>query len=168
MNNFEKYRALMIKEMKNYQKLLSQTLKENINKINSNDIYIVDAQGIATEENDRTDYMWIKVMFKKCEYWLTLFYNEIDLVTGNMHTQIGRLQFWKNIINHTPNEYIINNDKLYWYLNYINSSEPKRGVTYVGYKNYKIVVDDFIEFINDDLKTKKLVGGNNDSIKKRI
>ena len=157
MNNFDKYRQLMIKELKKYQELLINELKNNVDKINESNIYIVGAQGIKLKENDRTDYMWIKVMFKKYEYWLTLFYNEIDLVTGNLHTQIGRLQFWKNIINHTPNNYITENDEVYWYLNYTNASEPKRGMTYVGYNNYNEIINDFIEFINDDLKTKKLI-----------
>lgn len=156
MNNFNRYRQLMIKELKKYQEILIAELKNNINKINDSNIYVVGAQGIKTDINDRTDYLWIKVMFKKYEYWLTLFYNEVDLVTGNPHTQIGRLQFWKNIINHTPNNYIIENEEVYWYLNYINSSEPKRGMTFVGYDNYNEIINDFIDYINDDLKIKKL------------
>ncbi len=156
MNNFNKYRRLMINELKKYQELLINELKNNVDRINESNIYIVGSQGITTEVNDRTDYLWIKVMFKKYEYWLTLFYNEVDLVTGNPHTQIGRLQFWKDIINHTPNDYIIDNDKVRWYLDYDNSSEPKRGMTHVGYEDYNSVVEDFIDFINDDLKTKKL------------
>ena len=155
MNNFEKYRTLMIKELKTYQELLINELKNKIERINESNIYVVGAQGIKTDENDRTDYLWIKVIFKRYEYWLTLFYNEIDLVTGNPHTQIGRLQFWKNIINHTPNNYITENEEVYWYLNYLNASEPKRGLTHVGYENYNEIIEDFIEFINEDIKTYK-------------
>ena len=157
MNNFNKYRQLMIKELKKYQELLIDELKNNVDKINESNIYIVGSQGIKLKENDRRDYLWIKVMFKKYEYWLTLFYNEVDLVTGNPHTQIGRLQFWKNIINHTPNDYIVENDLVYWYLNSKNSSEPKRGMTHVGFEDYNLIVDDFIEFINNDIKIKKTI-----------
>ena len=152
---FNKYRKLLIEEMKKYQELLLNELEKNKNKINVDNIYIVDAVGSKTDINDRTDYMWIKVIFKKEEYWLTLFYNEIDLVTGNMHTQMGRIQFWKNIINRTPNKYIVVDNNEYWYLNYINSSEPKCGMTHVGYENYNEIVNDFIDFINEDVKIKK-------------
>ena len=152
MNKFEKYRSHIITEINNYQQLLKNTIERNISKINSDNIYVINNQGSKTDKNDRTDYMWIRVIFKKREYWLTLFYNEIDLVTGNMHTQMGRIQFWKNIINHTPNNYIIENNELFWYLNYSNSGEPKRGITHVGYKDYNSIVADFIDFINDDLR----------------
>ncbi len=48
-----------------------------------------------SKKNDYRNYQWISVKIEGREYLLTIHHNNIDLRTGNPHTQYGRLQFWK-------------------------------------------------------------------------
>ena len=48
-----------------------------------------------SKKNDYRNYQWISVKFGEREYLITIHHNNIDLRTGNPHTQYGRLQFWK-------------------------------------------------------------------------
>ncbi len=48
-----------------------------------------------SKKNDYRNYQWISVKVEGREYLVTIHHNNIDLRTGNPHTQFGRLQFWK-------------------------------------------------------------------------
>ena len=48
-----------------------------------------------SKKNDYRNYQWISVKAGGREYLVTIHHNNIDLRTGNPHTQYGRLQFWK-------------------------------------------------------------------------
>ena len=131
MNKFLEYKSLLNKEIIDYQKKLYNELIKN-KYIIDNSIEVSLSNGKKTNKNDRSDYNWIRLTFNNKEYWLTLFYNELDETTGNMHTQIGRIQFCKDINKKTPNSYIKVNNKTVWYMNLDKYGEPKKGITYVG------------------------------------
>ncbi len=59
--------------------------------------------GTYTSKNDRRLFVWISIVDGGKEYLITLFYNEIDEKSGNCHSQVGRINFVKDI-NHS--EYI--------------------------------------------------------------
>ncbi len=48
-----------------------------------------------SKHNDYRNYQWISVKIGDSEYLVTIHHNNIDLRTGNPHTQYGRVQFWK-------------------------------------------------------------------------
>ena len=48
-------------------------------------------------DNDYRNYVWLQFKFESRRYWLTSFYNDIDLGSGNCHTQLGRIAFVYNI-----------------------------------------------------------------------
>ena len=48
-----------------------------------------------SKRNDYRNYQWISVKIGEAEYLVTIHHNNIDLRTGNPHTQLGRVQFWK-------------------------------------------------------------------------
>ena len=87
---------------KGAQKRIIEALQEHTNfKIPKYD----GKTGVGTNrsKNDRRLFVWVPILFKGKEYLITLFYNEIDKKSGNCHSQIGRIQFVKDII---PSEYI--------------------------------------------------------------
>lgn len=50
------------------------------------------------KKNDYRNYVWIEVVSNtKRKYWITLFYNDYDQKTLNVHTQFGKIQFWYDI-----------------------------------------------------------------------
>lgn len=51
--------------------------------------------GGRSKRNDYRNYQWISVKTNGVEYLITIHHNNIDLRTGNPHTQFGRFQFWK-------------------------------------------------------------------------
>lgn len=118
-------------------------------------------QGIETNGNDRRDYYWISITQNNKTYWLTLFYNEIDFASGNFHSQIGRIQFWKNIEQRgthgqTPNYMqILDNDKRIWWMDMENCTQPngrKGKPTYIDGEDYDIdkIAEAFVSFINEE------------------
>ncbi|MBE6913812.1 MAG: hypothetical protein E7472_02615 [Ruminococcaceae bacterium] len=113
--------------------------------------------GITTKMNDRAEYYWISVMIEDKKYWLTLFYNEVDTGTGNIHTQFGRIQFWRDVNGKTPNGEAIINRQLRWFLIPEKSAQPCNKPTYIGDPDYcpKTVVEQFLEFINNDIQRKE-------------
>lgn len=155
-NNFQNLRQLIWKCLLKEQKNLEHLLQLNKDKINGQNVKVIRSRGIlSSQKNDRRDYVWIRVIINNTsEYWLSLFYNDIDINTGNMHTQIGRIQFWKNIKKGTPNGYVKENGKIKWYLQMENSGEPTLGSTFIGGNNYypKKIIQDFITFINQNIK----------------
>ena len=48
-----------------------------------------------SRKNDYRNYQWVSVKVEGREYLVTIHHNNIDLNTGNTHTQFGRIQFWK-------------------------------------------------------------------------
>lgn len=54
-------------------------------------------RGVLSKKNDYRNYVWLSVPDGDSEYWITTFYLDIDPKSGNIHNQIGRIQFWKNI-----------------------------------------------------------------------
>jgi hypothetical protein len=47
------------------------------------------------------NYIWIKLKATNSNkdelYWITLFGNDIDRGTGNIHTSLNQIMFWKNV-----------------------------------------------------------------------
>ena len=54
--------------------------------------------------NDYRNYQWISVKFGDREYLLTAHHNNLDVKTGNPHTQYGRIQFWRCLGPNGPHE----------------------------------------------------------------
>ena len=48
-----------------------------------------------SKKNDYRNYQWISVKFGDREYLLATHHGNLDLRTGNPHTQFGRVQFWR-------------------------------------------------------------------------
>lgn len=158
INNLQFIRGLLQKSLYISQQELSSILENKKDDIDTKNLIIKNVHGILSKtSNDRRDYYWIKVYVDEYEYWLSLFYNELDENTGNFHTQIGRIQFCKNIKNSTPNQYFVIDNKKNWCLNLDNYYQPKNMATFIGNEDYNpnIVVNEFIFFINEDLKNKR-------------
>jgi len=53
------------------------------------------------------NYIWLPVVIEGCVYWISMFANDVDSKTGNVHTRTGCIQFWKGIFKNgcgSPNE----------------------------------------------------------------
>ncbi len=54
--------------------------------------------------NNYRNYIWTEITSSNKLFWITMFWNDIDSwndlskTCGNFHTQIGRIQFWKEIM----------------------------------------------------------------------
>lgn len=95
-------------------------------------------------KNDYRNYIWIDIECYCNIYRITMFYNDIDNQTGNLHTQFGRIQFWR--INKGLRVVNINN-MLKWELNSKVSYDPKIWIDDVGY-SVQNVISEFNKFIN--------------------
>ena len=60
--------------------------------------------GDRSRANDYRNYQWISVKFGEREYLLTAHHNNLDVRTGNPHTQYGRIQFWRCAGPNGPHE----------------------------------------------------------------
>lgn len=99
------------------------------------------------KKNDYRAYQWIVVKVNGHSYWLTTFYNDLDMRTGNIHTQYGRIQFWKNIHDEGGP-----NDRLQgWWRPRMDNQWRKLEPTFLYQENYsaKRVVDLFGEFLRE-------------------
>ncbi|MGH4119333.1 hypothetical protein [Clostridium sp.] len=92
----------LISLQKSAQKRIIEALQEH----NNFNIPRYDGKtgiGANTSKNDRRLFVWVPIYDKGNEYLITLFYSEIDKKSGNCHSQVGRIQFVKDII---PSKYI--------------------------------------------------------------
>ena len=104
--------------------------------------------------NDFRIYVWLIIHFEDREYWITTFMNDLDELTGNPHTQIGRIQFWKNLTRprpenkwcYTPST-LLENGK--WMLNPEKSFDPNIKIYDDDYDCVK-VINLFIDFLKDN------------------
>lgn len=132
-------------------------------KINTNIVKLSEKygrRGRKTEQNDFSAYFWIPVFLNDKEYWITLFYNDINEESGNPRTQFGKIQFWKNISHEgsdigTP--HIKQGEK--WLFESANAGEYLGKVQRIGDESFNVdsVVDEFIKFIeeNEQINIKK-------------
>jgi hypothetical protein len=74
----------VLKKVANEIKVVLNNALSNTESVNVNQYSL--QQGELTTKNDYRSYFWIVVEGVKAEYWLTLFYNDIDPKTGNPHT----------------------------------------------------------------------------------
>ena len=106
--------------------------------------------GIKSKNNDYREYYWITVKTASNTYWITLFYNDVDKTSGNFHTQLGRIQFWKNIQPATskgigsPHRKGIDNN---WYFCAENSKDPQIRIDDINYA--EDVVERFLDFLDE-------------------
>lgn len=63
-----------------------------------------EAKDAVDETHDYRAYRWLVAESGTNVYWITPFFNDRDPNTGNIHTQFGRLQFWRGIHDGTPHE----------------------------------------------------------------
>lgn len=85
--------------------------------------------GVNSSINDRRVFAWVPIQAKDKEYLITLFYSEIDKKSGNCHSQIGRIQFVKDII---PSSYISSPNSVL-----IKGNDKKGQPTVVEFCSYK-------------------------------
>lgn len=112
------------------------------------------SRGVKTKKNDYRDFYWLSIRIQSRMYWITLFYNDVDSKSGNFHTQIGRIQFWKNIrcwevgIG-TPHR---KTENKHWYFCGENSFDPKLRI---GTETYsaELVVEKFLAFLEKNGET---------------
>ncbi len=101
--------------------------------------------------NDRRDYVWLQVDLKK-EYWLTAFFNDLDDITGNFHTQFGRIAFVHNI-HHlkvpewcgSPNMLV---NGMWVVMNHLNTVDPDIKLYDADYDPGR-VIDLFLKFLKE-------------------
>lgn len=60
--------------------------------------------GGRSKMNDYRAYRWLSVKFDDREYLLAAHHENLDRRTGNPHTQLGRLQFWRCFGPNGPHE----------------------------------------------------------------
>ncbi|MBQ0080657.1 MAG: hypothetical protein KBS95_03800 [Alistipes sp.] len=112
----------------------------------------LDALGVENR-HDYRNYIWINILKDKKEYMISSIFQDQDFETGNMHHQLGRIQFWKNFIHHskkwcsTANR--LADDGKHWIFSYENSYDPK---IKLYDKDYSVenVVKEFMQFIQED------------------
>ena len=91
----------LLKEQKKIIRALCKVFYEGISKKEisirghcgyngHSNVYLENAKSTI---NNYSNYIWICVKKKQKSYWITLFYNDVDASSGNMHTQFGRIQF---------------------------------------------------------------------------
>lgn len=64
----------------------------------------VRLSGGRSKQNDYRAYRWLSVKFGDREYLLAAHHENLDRRTGNPHTQLGRLQFWRCAGPNGPHE----------------------------------------------------------------
>lgn len=130
-----------------------ENLKSKINKRIVNLPKKCVRRGRKTERNDFSDYLWIPVIVNNNEYWLTLFYNDINKESGNPRTQFGKIQFWKNI-SHKGSDIGTPHTKLgeKWLFESANAGKDLGKVQRIGDERFTVdtVVDEFIKFIEEN------------------
>ncbi len=90
--------AIIRKRLLEAQKEIKEELVLQMNEsILAEDVPNIQSTQGKKFKNDYREYYWIKVRTKLSHYWITLFHNDVDENSGNFHTQIGRIQFWKDI-----------------------------------------------------------------------
>ena len=72
-------------------------------------------QGLKNK-NNYNNYVWTEIEYSGRLFWITMFWNDVDNwdkslsdSSGNYHTQIGRIQFWKDIVVTEKNRHSTNN-----------------------------------------------------------
>lgn len=88
----------LISLQKSAQKRIIEALQER-NKFNVPKYDGKTGIGVDTRKNDRRLFVWVPIQYKNKEYLITLFHSEIDKRSGNCHSQLGRIQFVKDIIS---------------------------------------------------------------------
>lgn len=121
-----------IETLNSLQKSAQKRIIEALQEYSNFDIPKYDGRtgiGVETSKNDRRLFVWIPIRDKGTEYLITLFYSEIDKKSGNCHTQIGRIQFVKNII---PSKYISSPNNVL-----IKGNDEKEQPTVIEFCSYK-------------------------------
>lgn len=78
---------------------------------------VMSKKGIGRETYK--NYIWLPVVINNNTYWVTMFANDVDTTSGNIHTRIGHIQFWKDISTvgcGSPNEIIEPKEKEYTFV----------------------------------------------------
>lgn len=146
-----KIRELDIEALEEIREILVNRLSEDyqisevIKGLNLDDLNVEN-------RNDYRNYICIEVKKGLKEYWISSVFQDQDFKTGNMHHQLGRIQFWKNI-NHYSSEWCSTQntpvgDNYHWIFNYDKSYDPKIKIYDKDFDPNK-VVDEFIKCINE-------------------
>lgn len=70
----------------------------SLEKLKLEDFKIINSScgsGSEKTKNDRRIFQWIETKYKDVEYAINFFHSEIDINSGNCHTQIGKIMFTK-------------------------------------------------------------------------
>ncbi|MBQ9136250.1 MAG: hypothetical protein IJX66_09185 [Lachnospiraceae bacterium] len=125
------------------QQELAQLLKQ------ANHEYIKEVRqshGSVSQANYYGLYHWLRIKtIDDHIYWITLFFNDVDKASGNIHTQPGRIQFWRDIEDGSPNKRAPDNN---WIFCPEKSQSPKKKQV-IDADDYdpNAVITDFINFM---------------------
>lgn len=145
---------IVIKRLETEQSNIICELEARINP----NYFKLEAHRGVKRKNDYRTFFWISVEISSRTYWITLFYNDIDKNSGNPHTQIGRIQFWRNIQT-TPNNKIgtphrkCTGGQWRFIFEHAKPSNPPTKYKDLNIKLYdktyspQIVVDEFFKFL---------------------
>ena len=136
-------------ELRKRSEFQTAKITEHSGRNHHENIYVEQNQSI----NDYRNYQWIKIHIGNEIFWITLFYNDIDNKSGNIHTQFGRIQFWKGVTKegkkgrYSPHHKVEYTDpqKTYWRFCGENAKDPQMWIDSPTYSP-KRVVDEFVKF----------------------
>lgn len=102
--------------------------------------------------NDYRNFIWIVVTCGERRYWLCMMHENLDLKTGNPHTQYGRINFWRDVHVNDPRYEATPHVKHEgeWRFSW-ESAWKKMPVLYIWDDAYspEYVVDLFLEFLRE-------------------
>lgn len=112
-------------------------------------------QGCKNAYVDYSDYFWITITGAHSTYRITLFYTDANTENGNFRTQLGKIQFWKDI--HYTDEDSIGSPNYkspdgHWSLYSENSHDPHLKIGENGY-SAQAVIDKFMAFLKENNET---------------
>lgn len=104
---------------------------------------------------DYSAYFWITIAGAHSTYRITLFYTDANTENGNFRTQLGKIQFWKDI--HYTDEDSIGSPNYkspdgHWSLYSENSHDPHLKIDENDY-SAQAVIDKFMAFLKENNET---------------
>lgn len=54
-------------------------------------------RGVRSGRNVYRNHVWLSVTADGQEFWITAYFMDVDSRSGNIHSQLGRVQFWRNV-----------------------------------------------------------------------
>lgn len=117
-------------------------------------------RGVLSDKNDYRNYVWLSIPFRGQEFWITTNFIDIDKKSGNIHNQLGRIQFWKNVAENTKGAVASPNrraeDGKHFMFCPENSYDPSIYLYDDDYSPKKVQIE-FYKFLSETLKESVII-----------